>query len=416
MSSAQRTKFPDWLTERYYCMVQPHIQYTPSGEYLDHYQTIENRLKKREKGHYLITLIAQSFDQILAITSDYRSVEFVKVYSYNEVMVAADVVYTLSKKQEQSCVGPDVAKKFKDETWDDIKNRYRSFEEKDWDTLKKVKANGFVYAQTYTDADDLAASIQAGAAQPLSTSQVQWERNRVSEEDTGMYNANPAYRVQVWRAIFAQTKVASNSSGLGKARFLMDIIPQAMTQERMTERLHAARMHPDFEYKSTTTIDAETPYAPEGYFWRENITATEEQSFLALDKEGYTGPVVTHHLWRRLKNRPVQDVSGAWLEAGVNYKFLNKKQFGQMFGPFLPKTLAGMTFKSGFLKSIDWWGTVKVSLRPRDPSTGVMRDETQETEWGDDVALPFRVDEIWRCIRDWEHRLVDTPPENAKTE
>ena len=397
-------------------MTSPSIQYTPSGEYLDHYHVIENRLKEREKGHHLITLIAQSFDQILAIISDYRSVEFVKAYSYNEVMIAVDIVYTLSKKQEYSCVGPDVAKKFKEETWDDISGRYKNFEEKDWTALKEVKANGFVYAQTYTEAADLVSSIEGGAAQPLSTALVQWERNRVSESMTGLYNATPAYRVQVWRAIFAQTKVAVDKAGLGKARFLLDLIPQAMTQERMTERLHAACKHPDFEYAYTTTVDDETPHTPEGYFWREHITATAEQSSLAVAQEGCTGPVVRNHAWRRLKNRPVADVGGAWLEAGVNYKFLNKKQFGQMFGPFLPKGLAGMTFQSGFLKAIDWWGTVKVSLRPRDPQTGAMRAETDDLEWGDDVSLPFRVDEVWRCIRDWGQRLVDTPPENAKTE
>lgn len=400
--------YPDWAAARFANYAKEHVQYTPVQDYAKYTEIVNSRIKEREEGHHLITFIGSSIDQILAALPEYRSVHFERAYAYNEGLVALDVIYTLSKKQAQSTLGPSVVEKMVEYvTWESCKKRNHAFDGYDWNNLRQLKVAGYVFAQTYTKHTTLAEAVMEGCPVPLNTAQLGWEPNITDEDENGFYCLDGAYNFQIWRSQFVPTRAMKMAEGLGKAKFALDLIPKALDLERLEERMHANCSHPDWEYAKTHAPKGTLPHQPEGYFWRENITANGTQTAVLAQQVDETGPEISMHEWRRPRSRPIFDTQHCWMEPGAEVKFLNKKQFGEMFGPFLPKNMAGLDFTSGYVASVSWIGTVKVAFRHRNPETGEISPPTEEINWEDDQTLPLRVPEIFRAIANFKQAQAD---------
>jgi hypothetical protein len=146
--------------------------------------------------------------------------------------------------------------------------------------------------------------------------------------------------------------------------------------EDVIDRLHQARVHPDYEYGHT---GQNTP--PYGYYWEENITSASD----------YQKPEDME--WRRKIKRPVADVEGVWMSPQAFVNLMNPLQFGKVYGTTLPAGMAGVDFAEGCVAMINWYGKLTYQLRDHNGVIG------EEKEWTKETHLPINKSAMIHAIQ-----------------
>lgn len=353
-------------------------QYTPTAEVAVYAQQMYQRYEKHNPGHGVMTFIASDPVTLLAIIPPYEDYRIIRMYPYSKTMVAADVWFKMSKKQDMNCrIGLYGAMLSYKDPFD-----FTQLNEEEIKDMMECRSGGFAYAQTYHTGD----TIPMNAIPPFGD---EWRINQVAYHD-GRYDLGEDRHVQVWRRIFTHIGNKPVRDG-NRLKFGLDLATKYQSSFFLEDRLHALAGHPEWQY--AWSDDGAPPY---GYYWQENIHITQ-----GLEKaEGDTGTT-----WRRPSARTVNDIIGIWMQPAVSAMLLNPEGFGKMFGPILPKGMAGIDFSEGPIASINWFGNLSFQIRNRDGSV------REEQNWTPATFIPLRKDMMMQALTEFDGEKKFTMPE-----